>query len=141
MHLYMTTRGAKWRVDPFISELQCQMVRHKWEYEGKTYRGFTQLAVRPIQLWEVVFPEDQLSHVLSMVTNAKNTDEIVDAKAIQYKMMQKGLRAKPLPKDFQITPDDSMRTKIKHDYIGITPFAIKYDGKWKQGKFKGMELL
>lgn len=69
MHLYIITRGIKHAVDRFITELQGKYVPFKWksptDTELKDY--MVQLGVRPIQLWEIVFPEEQKDVVLHTI--------------------------------------------------------------------------
>lgn len=69
MHLYILTRGIKHAVDRFITELQGKYVPFKWksptDKEIKDY--MVQLGVRPVQLWEIVFPEDQKDIVLTTI--------------------------------------------------------------------------
>jgi hypothetical protein len=61
MHTYILTRGIKHDVDRFITELQGKYLPYEFE-KGK--QGLVQFAVRPIQLWELVFPEPQLQSVM-----------------------------------------------------------------------------
>ena len=56
MHIYMITRGIKHDVDRMINELSSQ-------YLPFTYKGqpcVIQTSVRPVQLWEIAFPEEHL---------------------------------------------------------------------------------
>lgn len=54
MHIYMITRGIKHDSDRFINELSTKYL--PFDYAGTP--SFVQVAVRPIQLWEVVFPQE-----------------------------------------------------------------------------------
>lgn len=60
MHLYIITRGIKNWVDQFITELQGKYVpfRFRDPKDNQIKDCMAQVAVRPIQLWEIVFPED-----------------------------------------------------------------------------------
>lgn len=53
------TRGIKHDVDRFITELQGKYM--PYDFNGE--KTLVQLAVRPIQLWELVFPEPTLNTV------------------------------------------------------------------------------
>ena len=65
MHLYILTRGIKWAVDRFITELQGKIVPFVFDGEKKVVA----VAVRPIQLYEIVFPEPQKDLVLNSLLN------------------------------------------------------------------------
>ncbi len=65
MHAYIITRGIKHDIDRFIIELQGKYL----PYEARDKNGeradcMVQLGVRPIQLWEIVFPESQLQTIM-----------------------------------------------------------------------------
>ena len=64
MHIYMMTRGLKDRVDNFINDLQAQYFHYGKE---SVMPCLTQLQVRPIQLWEIVFPEEHLPVVSKLL--------------------------------------------------------------------------
>ena len=61
MHGYIITRGIKHDVDRFITELQGKYLPYEYE-KGK--QAVVQFSIRPIQLWEVVFPEPELQKVM-----------------------------------------------------------------------------
>lgn len=63
MHLYLITRGHKPDVDRFIAELQG--VYNPFNYQGQRMMVGTQ--VRPIQFWEIVFPEKALDVMLRSI--------------------------------------------------------------------------
>ncbi len=60
MHIYMMTRGIKHAVDRFINELSAKYLPYKYKTKKmkKFEEGLLQVAVRPIQLWEICFPEE-----------------------------------------------------------------------------------
>ena len=62
MHTYLLTRGIKHEVDQFITELQGKYLPFKWrnvnDKDSKIQDTMVQLGVRPIQLWELVYPEE-----------------------------------------------------------------------------------
>ena len=75
MHLYLATRGVKHEVDQFITELQGKYLPFKWrdlnKPDSKLEDCHVQLGVRPIQLWEIVFPEEQRDVVLATILQSK----------------------------------------------------------------------
>lgn len=78
MHLYLMTRGIKHEVDQFITELQGKYLPFKWrdlkDPNSKLQDTFVQLSVRPIQLWEIVFPKESMDVVLTTVLAGNNGD-------------------------------------------------------------------
>jgi len=63
----MLTRGIKHDVDRFIRELAAKYLpfKFKTKAEKKETKKLVQVAVRPIQLWEVVFPEEHQDLMLN----------------------------------------------------------------------------
>ena len=80
MHLYLLTRGIKSEVDKFITELQGRYLPYelKSENQFKDMQGNfmkpgqynMQVAVRPIQLWEIVYPEPMNDVMCSTIFGA-----------------------------------------------------------------------
>lgn len=71
MHLYLITRGIKNCVDRFINELSAKYVKFNIEKDGtaglKKKEYYAQVSVRPIQLWEIVFPEKHKDLMLNTI--------------------------------------------------------------------------
>jgi len=66
MHLYLVTRGIKDRTDRWVNDCLARYYDYKCgEVAGKPIVGRLQLSMRPIQLYEVVFPEEHLNQVIS----------------------------------------------------------------------------
>jgi len=115
MHLYLLTRGIKHEVDRFINDLQAQYFPFK--YKGK--QSFVQLAMRPIQLWEVVMPEDALQTVMNTTFSG---DEAFTNNTV-FNMLRRSLKAKKIPKR-----DLSVGKRLVHNRnIAVYPIGIKPD--------------
>jgi len=71
MHLLVCVRGIKHEVDKFVTELQGQVLpmNHKFlaEPANPDGKGLAQFHVRPIQLYEFVFPEPCLPEVMNFI--------------------------------------------------------------------------
>lgn len=69
MHLYVATKGIKHEVDQFITELQGKYLPMKYRdtVNDKWEDAHVQLSVRPIQLWEIGFPEDSYDLVANTI--------------------------------------------------------------------------
>ena len=148
MHLYVLTRGIKKEVDDMITQLQGKYLPMKFRYPDKKEPEdvVLQLAVRPIQLWELAFPEEHLDLMCkTMFTNAgmkakpqhKWQEKFVWA-------MRKALHLKPIP-DFEtgsgmplggIKDVEVVGVGIKDDYY------VDVDGKHikrrKDGCYEGI---
>ncbi len=80
MHLYLMTRGIKHDVDRFITELQGKYLTFKGAFDEKGQVNPTgelkdimlQLAVRPIQFWEICFPELHKDTILNSIFEGKD---------------------------------------------------------------------
>ncbi len=81
MHLYIITRGIKNFVDQFITELQGKYLPFKYQDDkGNLINTQAQVAVRPIQLWEIVFPEEQKDLMLNTILRGSPTNGLQHAK-------------------------------------------------------------
>lgn len=68
MHLYIATRGIKNFSDQFITELQGKYLPFKSFDENRNLiNSQVQVAVRPIQLYEIVFPEEHKDIMLTTI--------------------------------------------------------------------------
>lgn len=65
MHFAFITRGIKDAVDKLIHDLQAQYFHYQIKKTKK--KVFYQLAVRPIQLWEVVCMEEDMPMVIKTI--------------------------------------------------------------------------
>lgn len=69
MHLYFITKGIKKDVDDFINQLVGKWLPFKWreKKEDPMQDLMVQLSIRPIQLWEVGFPQEHKDVVLATI--------------------------------------------------------------------------
>lgn len=125
----MLTRGIKDQVDIFIRDLQAQFLQYGADPNFKV-----QLQVRPIQFWEIVFPENNLATMIKtfggLPPSSKN-----DWKQKYFSLLRKTLKAKPIPK-IDLTNASSLL--VQRNCVGIELIGIREDQKWKAGD-KGME--
>ena len=125
----MLTRGIKNCVDRYISDLQAQY----FEYGGKG--NYVQLAVRPIQLWEVAFPKESFKEVCGTLHNSTENRKDI---GLPMAALRKVLGAKKLPKlDFTKIP----RRLIYKEFVATYPIGYREDAIWKDGPLKGKEQL
>ena len=93
MHLYVMTRGQLDFTNRWANNLTAKYYPYKFDKDKRP--GMVQLALRPMQFWEIVFPEPYLDQVLSIVQpydggNTKPPDK-GGGFSIQGKIMQKVL--------------------------------------------------
>lgn len=108
MHLYIITRGIKKEVDDFITQLQGKYLPFKFRQkkEDPMQDATVQLAVRPIQLWELAYPKECNDLVCATVLGTDYKLSGNDGKkTVKHKFIDKfmwGLRkllgADPIPK-------------------------------------------
>jgi len=119
MHLYMMTRGTVRETSRLIEDLTHVYMpvktkkAHRDKYPNSKV-SMIQLSVRPVQLFELVFPEEQLTNVMKTLGPCA-----AGLKGAKLLALRKALHATPLPK----IEYDGILTKIskyavsKH-YIG-----------------------
>lgn len=128
MHLYCLTRGIKHDVDRFITELQGKYLPYKFQ---KGEKGLVQFSVRPVQLWEMVFPEEHLQAVMKTFFS---TDNVREGFSYSHKndktltMLRIALRCNKFPKMDKITSQIPVYKKN----IEIAGIGIKKD-EYKNG--------
>ena len=78
MHLYIATKGIKHDVDRFITELQGKYMPWKWraKKEDKLENTTVQLAIRPIQLWEIGYPKELNDIVCTTILGKENVGAV-----------------------------------------------------------------
>ena len=108
MHLYTLTRGIKHCVDQYVNDCQAQFFKYG--------AGMLQLSMRPIQLWEIVFPQEHLKEVLGTVCNGDYNKKYEKL----WKAMRLMLGAKKLPKfDYKKLP----KRIIRKENVAVYPIG------------------
>lgn len=137
MHLFLITRGINQNVDIWKMYMQTQMFpwKRKRLDNGKEELNYVQGALRPIQLWEYVFPEEHLAEVLTMLKKTKDTGGEGYFGKGKTKMARAALRkilgAEKLPEI------DSVPTSrfIFMDGVGVEAIGIKKDDRRPWNKY------
>lgn len=135
MHLFFITRGIKQQRDLFLLFMQSQMfpwVRTNLK-TGKEEIERVQGALRPIELWEYVFPEEHLDEVCTMLGKSDNAGSYWGTGSAKYglPLLRKALDVKKLP-DIKSVPTSRY---IPHEGLGIEVIGIKKDKREKSVKF------
>lgn len=145
MQLYFITRGKTNEVDEFVDWLKTRHLPMKIRNPANNTEttGFLECQLRPIQLWEFVFPKENLDIVLnslklpsgnmSHVVNGKPTFNI-DAKLWALrKLLQAQPIVKPAPKidaatGKEIPPDVLFLPYDRIKDLNIVGVGIREDG-------------
>ena len=122
------TRGIKHDVDRMISDLQAQYFPYKFKdpKDNVDKEMLLQLSVRPIQLWELGFPEPELNNVLSMLYNGDPIPKHhTFAQKMRLEVLRKMLQAKKIPKYDEWK--ECLKRPIYKDNVAIYPIGTKED--------------
>lgn len=122
MHAYFITRGIKHAVDRWIKELSSQYLPFKWNGQNQAI----QIAVRPIQLWEVVFPEEHRDLMLNSILGGEVLTQH-DRHQKYLSIIRMILGVEKLPKDWKYNP--MMKLPICREHIEAAFIGIKTDKK------------
>tara|TARA_Y100000310_G_C20557568_1_gene751368 strand:- start:468 stop:848 length:381 start_codon:yes stop_codon:yes gene_type:complete len=125
------TRGTSYEINKFIDVMQGNML--PWKTDKGNYS--VQLSMRPVQLWECVFPKECLPNILKGINFVENRKDI----NIQNIALRKALNSKKIPK---LDLKDVQPINCHMDNIAVYPIGIREDKNvWKEGKYKGAEQL
>jgi len=114
MHLYVIARANEPELERWKQELLAQYL--PFEYDKNKPKGELQVSVRPIQLFEIVFPEEHLEKVLGAV-------QPYDQRAGHWgdllrRMLKLGKIRKKVPPN---------RFKQRHPHVSIIGIGVKRD--------------
>src|SRR3990167_317074 len=127
MHLYGITRGIKHETERYINDLQAQY----FGYAAMNGQNFNvQLSVRPIQLWEFVFPKEHFNEVLATVSTSPII-KLNDWRSKYLAGIRIALKAKKIPNDIDLTKIPG-RTVYKNN-VAFYPIGIRDDEIWEEG--------
>lgn len=118
MHLYTISRGMKEHVDRAIRDLQAQY----FVMNNNKVPTHTQFQVRPIQLWEFVFPREHLNMVLSTIRYKDNNNYCGFNK--KFDILRRMLKLKKIP---ELDYEKETRRAIFNKHIGWHHIGIKDD--------------
>ena len=124
------TRGVKHIIDMWETHMQAQWFPFKQTnlHTGQEYINQVQGALRPIQLWEYVFPETHLGVVLNMLNvQPKGKTEPPIMSKYQF-LMRKMMNLKAIPEMIPpVNPDVMASYHVPTEHMHIVPIGIKED--------------
>ena len=95
-----------------------------------------QLAMRPVQLWEVVFPKQSLPNVLKAINYTPDTRPEMKKPLWGFRKL---LQAQKIP---ELDLSKTIPVMSHMDNVAVYPVGIREDkAVWKEGQFKGAEVL
>lgn len=133
MHLFFVTRGINQQREIWKSFLQSQFF--PWERTNldtnEKQQALVQGALRPIELWEYVFPEEHLNEVCSAMgivnpDNSINYGDFAGYKKAMLPFLRKALGADKLPKELQFKPTNRV---MRVEGFGPNIIGYKKDNK------------
>ena len=129
MHLYVLTRGILSATKQWENDLAAQYLHFKVLEKGKkkTPPYLAQLAVRPVNLYEIVFPEECLDEVLGMVKPIDPPGKL--SKFIKMFSRMMGLKKIPDYKPKITPPGDGVTVTFSNSSaVNTHTFVIIQDG-------------
>lgn len=127
MHLFLATRGIINSVDALIRDLQAQYYPMSFtDTEGNVKDAAVQMAVRPMQLWELVFPRGSLHQVMRSLDIGGYDHPPTKHMDRYMALMRKLMKAKKLP---EIDPVGAKNIIAPRDRpnVHIAPIGYKED--------------
>ena len=127
MHLYFISRGIKNKVDEMVNDLQAQHFQQESadQKTGLKRISAVQGALRPIQLWEYVFPKESLDVVLKTLALPRDYSKghpYHGFKPHEF-AFRKLLGAKPIP-----IPNEKILPRIiRKEHVSIMGIGIRDD--------------
>ena len=134
MHLIFATDGIKKEVDDTINQLQGVYLPFEIKEEGTAGlpkgKCSVQLQVRPVQLWDVIFPREHKDLILSTIVgqHPKMNTEKFKVNSFLGKMVQKKLGLQPIP-EYDLTK----RLPQCFRHTNVIPIGIKEDYDFEDG--------
>lgn len=129
MHLFFIVRGVQHQVDQWKMWMQTTLWpwRVKDKETGQEDIMAVQGALRPIQLYEFVFPEEHLQEVLTMMNFSEGKTGYWGKGWAKYMLapLRKILGAKPIP----TLPPSPRARYIYREGVGLEGIGIKSDAK------------
>lgn len=131
MHIYLMTRGIWHDVERFVRELSAKYLPYKGLRKGsmKVEDFALQVAVRPIQLWEIVFPEEHKEVMLNSLFGEGKGVTLQKKHRKFVSIIRKILGVDKIP-DYKY--DNTKLLPFYRDNIEMIGIGIKKD-YWKDG--------
>jgi hypothetical protein len=125
MHLYVIARGQRDRLERWVNDLLARY--YPYNMDNKTKNVKVQLAVRPIQLYEIVFPEEHYEAVVSAIQPYGGYNFNKGIFAHLRNILTKMLRLEPIKQDVKADILDRHNTPLYRDFVDVAGIGVKKD--------------
>jgi len=127
MHLYLIARGSKDRLDRWVNDCLARYYPFKCgENNKKPIIGRLQLSMRPIQLYEAVFPEEHLDAVVGALQPYGGYGFATGVKKHMIKLLRKLLKLEPIPQGLKVDAD-KFNNVLYGEFVDVMGVGIKRD--------------
>ena len=120
MHLNIITRGERICTQRMMEQLSSNFF--PWKKGGKI--DHVQLSVRPVQMWELVFPKESMDVVLRSLWTEEQFKDFPGRFKTQLNLTRRAMKLKKI--DPPVFPGP-MRI-ISNDFVATYPVGMKEDG-------------
>ncbi len=130
--MFMQTQWFDWRQRPILKDEKGNFIKDengKYKY-GAEKIVKVQGALRPIQLFEYVFPQESLQEVLAMMDEHKSYCNMRPDINVQMWALRKMLNAKKIPEMPDLIKKEREQVtqkSVPHTGVAIYPIGIKED--------------
>ena len=125
MHLYVIARGERLWLERWQSDLSAQYFEYisgvEQNIKGAKVKNQVQLAVRPVQLFEIVFPEPCLQEVLQTVRPLQFHSTQQSMRFLSNKLRQ-SLKLDPIPEY-----DKTRQIRVMNPFVSVHVIGLKKD--------------
>ena len=139
MHLFFLSRGMKWHRDKFIETLASLHVPYKLkDTEGKEETRATNVLLQPIEMWSLVFPEENLDTMLRTLNPKTNQFGVTSKKFPKFSSPKRKLALAGLRKALGLKkiPDwkpEGNKFPVYKQHIDVIGIGIKEDYRNEYG--------
>lgn len=127
MHLYVLAKGIKPDLERWQNDLLAIHLKQGKKYmkDGKEVQNWLQLAVRPVQIFEIGFPKESLEEVMSVIGTGDYILKRYPILNMTAKMIRKFAGLKPVPLPKKINP--LLQPFLQGKAVAVVPIGIKED--------------
>lgn len=128
MHEYVIGKGTKPSLDKWAADLRAKWVPIYKDGKPQVLDGmqmYQQLSVRPVQLFEIGFPKEELENVQNILGTTKYVFKRYPILNFLAKKLRGLLKLKPVP--LPTNPDPLYQPNQVHKAVAILPIGLKED--------------
>ena len=139
MEFIFGTRGHIDCTEKMIRNLRSVWMKHEWTTKHGVELKAMEMNIKPILLWDISFPKEQLDTVLNTLLDPGWEENMGKKYGRKFNMISKFLMKKlglmPIPKERA----HNSKWGVYKESVEIFPFGIKKDGEFIDGAGKKVE--